>query len=259
MAARKKRTEDLIRMIQRYPIMYDAGHPDFKNNSLKDEIFDEIGSVLGEDGEEIRRKWKNLRDTYARSIKGQYSKPGQSKWKWMDHMEFMRPHFGTSSSSVTNDNVDSVSGDEMVKSEPLVMSCESNKSEPFEMSCESNKSETFVMSCESNKSEPFVMSCESNTPPSPELSIKTEIYPTSSTKDKARSSQHNGLKKKRKVSFDSDTSVSSEEIKSDLDRVDYFFLGYAEFFKKLSTRGQIMIKLKMAQMFTEEELKELNY
>ncbi|XP_059153331.1 uncharacterized protein LOC131939125 [Physella acuta] len=221
MAAKKNNIEELIQMIQCYPMLYDASHPDFKKK--KDPIYEEIGNILGESGEDVKRKWRNLKDTFTRSIRGQsFYKNGQTKWKWTDQMEFMRPHFNMCSSTGANDSVNSVSCDDMIKTEP------------------------------------FEISCESDIPASPELPTATEIYPTSSTREKTNFTQPHVPKKRRRVSFDSDASVTSEEIKTDLDRVDYFFLGYAEFFKKLSPSGQIRIKLKMAQMFTEEELKELN-
>lgn len=55
--------------------------------------------------------------------------------------------------------------------------------------------------------------------------------------------------------LEQETQESSDEEEEDqLDGVDHFFLSYAQSFKKLPVRMQIMIKLEMATLFSRYEL-----
>lgn len=44
-------TENIIALVHKYDILYDKSHPYYKNNRTKDEVWDEVGTTLGLDGE----------------------------------------------------------------------------------------------------------------------------------------------------------------------------------------------------------------
>ncbi|KAL1493642.1 hypothetical protein ABEB36_009341 [Hypothenemus hampei] len=84
--------EKIIELVRKYPILYDLSHEDYKNTRKKDKVWSTIGEEIGENGEEIKTKWRNLRDTYAMYIRGNKTKTGQAatnskKLIWADHME----------------------------------------------------------------------------------------------------------------------------------------------------------------------------
>lgn len=73
-------------------------------------------------------------------------------------------------------------------------------------------------------------------------------------------------KRKRKVerpSRMSNTEKAIEFLKSNrgevMEDIDYVMLGYAKTIKKFSPRGQVLTKLKIAEIIANQELDELNY
>ncbi|XP_072377881.1 uncharacterized protein, partial [Diabrotica undecimpunctata] len=104
-------TEKLIEIVKQYPIIYDLRDEDYKNIRKKDKVWD--NNIIFEkfhnslnffadsihiwvDGsEELKKKWKNLRDSYAKHIRSLKTTTGQSakklhKWQWANQMEFFR-------------------------------------------------------------------------------------------------------------------------------------------------------------------------
>ncbi|CAG9766009.1 unnamed protein product [Ceutorhynchus assimilis] len=102
-------TEKLIELVKKYPILYDLGNPDYKNIRKRDKIWDQIGAELNESGEEVKKRWKNLRDSYAKYLKciktktGQSAKKNYSKWQWASLMEPFKPFlaFAKTDSNIT--------------------------------------------------------------------------------------------------------------------------------------------------------------
>ena len=43
----------LVEMIEKYPILYDLSHADYKNNAMKNVVWMEMASILKEDGKYI--------------------------------------------------------------------------------------------------------------------------------------------------------------------------------------------------------------
>ncbi|XP_060656566.1 transcription factor Adf-1-like [Drosophila nasuta] len=83
--------ERLIELVEKNKILYDSEHPEYKNNSKRNEIWDEIGLELEESGNEIKKKWKNLRDRFGKSLKPSSRHAGKP-WIWANKMEWLRPY-----------------------------------------------------------------------------------------------------------------------------------------------------------------------
>ncbi|CAG9856307.1 unnamed protein product [Phyllotreta striolata] len=102
------KTEAIIEFVKKYPILYDLKHDDYKNIRKKEKIWNEIGNELNENGEDIRKKWKNLRDTYAKYIRCTNSKAGNTtkKWLWAEQMKPFRPYvaYPKTSSNISDIN-----------------------------------------------------------------------------------------------------------------------------------------------------------
>ncbi|KAJ8934440.1 hypothetical protein NQ318_003835 [Aromia moschata] len=105
-------TEKLIELVKKYPILYDLSHEEYKNVRKKDKVWEQIGAELNDTGkylgDDVKKKWKNLRDTYMRHIRANKTKTGQAapsgkKWQWSAQMETFRHFwsFANTSSNVT--------------------------------------------------------------------------------------------------------------------------------------------------------------
>ncbi|XP_050515031.1 transcription factor Adf-1-like [Diabrotica virgifera virgifera] len=88
-------TEKLIELVKKYPILYDLSHEDYKNIRKKDKIWDEIGQEMKECREELKRRWRSLRDSYVRYlrvIKTRTEQGAQNKtWQWAESMKMFQP------------------------------------------------------------------------------------------------------------------------------------------------------------------------
>ncbi|KAL4703866.1 hypothetical protein ACJJTC_010800 [Scirpophaga incertulas] len=89
-------TERLIQAVRRRPVLYQLGHPDFKNATKKLEAWREIQMEMDEEVAALKAKWKNLRDTYkkhqhARHSSGAPSTRKLQHWTWAEHMRFLDP------------------------------------------------------------------------------------------------------------------------------------------------------------------------
>ncbi|KAI8796382.1 transcription factor Adf-1 [Biomphalaria glabrata] len=259
MAAYYSKKEKIIELIQKYPVIYNPEHPDYKNKKVKNKIYASIGGMIGDTtGAEVQRKWKNLKDYFIREMKIQQT--GQSfkspnKWIFSHQMEFLRPYVSLSgASNGTFSNVGERFGNRQ-------SDVKQSLSEPFLITT----NESFSSSPASEDTTELLSISDIK----PVITTQYERPQATAQQEKPQSTTpHVPKHKKRRLSNDSDTSSSSAS-KIDkamncvnhekyYDRVDCLFLGYADFYKKLSRRGQISIKLKMAQIFTEEELKELD-
>ncbi|XP_037579829.1 uncharacterized protein LOC119462562 [Dermacentor silvarum] len=57
-------SEMLIELVRNYPVLFDKRHVKHKDNMLKDELWNKIGSELGLSGIAAQNKFKNLKDTF---------------------------------------------------------------------------------------------------------------------------------------------------------------------------------------------------
>nr|CAD7602458.1 unnamed protein product [Timema genevievae] len=104
-------TEKLIEIVKLHAVIFDLSHPDYKNIRNKSKIWEEIGRSLGEDGDDMKKKWKNLRDSYAKHLRAEKSHTGQppksidryKTWPWAQQMAFFRPflQFGSTNSNTS--------------------------------------------------------------------------------------------------------------------------------------------------------------
>ncbi|KAF5297667.1 hypothetical protein FQA39_LY11998 [Lamprigera yunnana] len=83
-------------MVKTWPILYDFSNADYKDFQKKDRVWEKIGKEVNKSGIEMKRKWRNAKDTYIRYLRhiktnrGYFAKC-KRKWKWADEMEMFRP------------------------------------------------------------------------------------------------------------------------------------------------------------------------
>ncbi|XP_047113348.1 transcription factor Adf-1-like [Schistocerca piceifrons] len=58
--------EKLINSVAKYSVVYDAGHEEYRNVLVKDNVWRAIAQELNKTSEDCKKKWKFLRDGYQR-------------------------------------------------------------------------------------------------------------------------------------------------------------------------------------------------
>ncbi|XP_062135696.1 uncharacterized protein LOC133845288 isoform X2 [Drosophila sulfurigaster albostrigata] len=251
------KVELLIKLVKKHKMLYDMEDEDYKNTKKKDKIWNEIGLELEESGDELKKKWKNLRDSFSKYVRSTKCTTGQAAvhktWIWAKQMEYFRPFISFAKTS------SNVSGIEL--SEPFSFT------ETFQCKEESPESH---MDDESN--DEFNQSIVSNSTVDTE---KPELKPferstaqsTSSMKDEI---EYNKSKDELNQSIVSIPAVDTERpalkrlkrrtpqptfsVKDEIECVDMLFMAYAHTIKKFSPRRQAQVKFKIAELIMEEEL-----
>ncbi|KAL3271087.1 hypothetical protein HHI36_021586 [Cryptolaemus montrouzieri] len=89
-------TERIIERVKHNEYLYDPKNANYRNQKRREAFWRELGLDLNLEGNEVRKKWRNLKDSYAKYLKSFSSNPNQKrnyqKWHWAKHLEFMRPH-----------------------------------------------------------------------------------------------------------------------------------------------------------------------
>ncbi|XP_045467019.1 transcription factor Adf-1-like [Harmonia axyridis] len=229
--------QKIIELVRKHPILYDLSHEDYKNIRKKDKIWDEIGKEICEDGEAVKKKWRNLRDSYAKYIRGHKITTGQAtnlkkKWIWADQMEGFRPFL---SFTKTSSNVSEILSEE---SNTGILEI----AEPDNVRQHSIEQKYKIF--------------ESSSSSTPSISqTNPKVAPTNDT-----SSCKKGIKKRK---FEPSTSVQEMiayfegKRKKEHDAIDAVFLGHASTVRTFSPKRQIEVKMRIAQVIMEFEFLNL--
>ncbi|KAK7863912.1 hypothetical protein R5R35_014480 [Gryllus longicercus] len=240
------KAEILIELVKRFPILYDFSHEDHKNSWKKNKIWDEIGKEINESGEEAKKKWKNLRDAFAKFIRTPPMRTTHTgrrgkKWMWADKMEAFRPFlpFATTASNVPeieSKNINVIS-----------QSTEENAPQSEEVVDEAGDSENVEVDN---------MEITVNTHFSDSLSV-SEIPTITPTMD-ASGKQKPDRKRRSELSSVSELLQYFEsKKKTEYDATESLFLAHAKTVKTFSRRRQAITKMKIAQLIMEQELLHL--
>ncbi|XP_025191585.1 transcription factor Adf-1-like [Melanaphis sacchari] len=84
--------EILIESVRKNPILYDSADSKHKDIILKDEIWKDIGLKIGKSGDECKKRWKNIRDTYNRNkrkLGTGSARTSKKKWPLAAHISFL--------------------------------------------------------------------------------------------------------------------------------------------------------------------------
>nr|XP_055031761.1 uncharacterized protein si:ch211-207i20.3 [Misgurnus anguillicaudatus] len=92
----KMDAEVLLFLVSENKELFDKNHSEYKNTKRKEVLWQGIADKMGVDVEEVKAKWKNLRDTYTRKKRleqdggrnGRASKK-KKQWKYMRVMDFL--------------------------------------------------------------------------------------------------------------------------------------------------------------------------
>ncbi|XP_045482098.1 uncharacterized protein LOC123686145 [Harmonia axyridis] len=226
--------ETLIENVKLHPFLFDVNHPEYKNKRKKNEVWDAIAVVLSSNsnGVELKSKWKNLRDNYAKYLRWQKKPRGQTAnllnrykaWPWASHMEFLKPYI--SASRTESDSQDIQTNDEENMPERIGTAVDDDEPEQ-----------------------------------KPAISRFFQLNPHEATSAKSTDEfSENNQKRKPPPLNDEPASLGKrvriENLTTEFDDVDFIFLGYAKVIKKFSARRRAWTKYKIAQIILEAELEQ---
>lgn len=91
---RRMDVEGLISLVSDRRELFDQNHIDYKHIDKREALWQEIAEKIGFHVDDVKTKWKNLRDTYIRKKRedqctGEQTPKKKKTWKFMKMMEFL--------------------------------------------------------------------------------------------------------------------------------------------------------------------------
>ncbi|XP_049874951.1 transcription factor Adf-1-like [Pectinophora gossypiella] len=83
----------LIQLVERYPVLYDSGLPEYRDHNARTVAWDEIAMQLHTTSHDCKVRWSKLRNCYTNSRKRRRKK-NMTPWKLENEMEFLLPYLG---------------------------------------------------------------------------------------------------------------------------------------------------------------------
>ncbi|KAI5634843.1 alcohol dehydrogenase transcription factor myb/SANT-like domain-containing protein [Phthorimaea operculella] len=80
---------DLIKEVEKRPILYDKSVSGFNKTKLRDEAWKDVQDALNVSESECKKRWRSLRDSF---IKLQRTHGGRTRWPYHYAMRFLLPH-----------------------------------------------------------------------------------------------------------------------------------------------------------------------
>ncbi|XP_004922050.1 transcription factor Adf-1-like isoform X2 [Bombyx mandarina] len=80
---------DLIKEVEKRPILYDKSVSGFNKTKLRDDAWKEVQEALNVTESECKKRWRSLRDSF---IKLQRTHGGRTRWPYHQAMRFLLPH-----------------------------------------------------------------------------------------------------------------------------------------------------------------------
>ncbi|CAK1595796.1 unnamed protein product [Parnassius mnemosyne] len=164
---------DLIKEVEKRPILYDKSVSGFNKTKLRDDAWKEVQNALHVSEAECKKRWRSLRDSF---IKLQRTHGGRTRWSYHHAMRFLLPHVEPKSEMTSKRELDDSDPEEEVRqrttnslpdlSFPGVDSLkyeedEDSQPSPKKIRLQSTDEES---SCQCNRTDPdelFLLSCSS--------------------------------------------------------------------------------------------------
>ncbi|XP_063393495.1 uncharacterized protein LOC134678739 [Cydia fagiglandana] len=226
--------EQIIETIKQHPVLYDHKVPCRKD--LSEALWEEIADTFDLDVQILKVKWKNLRDCFKKHIRAQTdnSKAVSSYkyWHWAKYLEFLRPHIRSNTEVVyhTEDDHNTKEYSENIINIKLEEADHTNFGSDFDAT-----------------------ECNSKQPTKNKGKHSTNNFGSDSDNLECVIEQPN--RKKRRINSDPNMKSQNNRELHEFDDIELIFLGYAKTVKKMPLKRQISVKMKIAKIMMEEELK----
>ncbi|KRT81236.1 Myb/SANT-like transcription factor [Oryctes borbonicus] len=90
----------LIHYVRQYPALYDPKNADYKNQDIRDDLWDTIAENIDKKVSDCKKRWRSIRDTFFRAQR-QYNRQVDTgrrlkrpKWSLLEHLTFLN-NFGS--------------------------------------------------------------------------------------------------------------------------------------------------------------------
>lgn len=192
-------------------------------------------------GEDIKKKWKNLRDAYSKHIRTEKTRTGQKAksidryktWPWAQQMSFFKSFLQFANTESNVDSLETTSHLQEAETQHSIYSSARSQSSLESASAIPTATETSV-------EEPEITDTATSQTPRVVKKRRCDKKPEISSIDKVLSY----LEKKQ------------SNVQTSHDEIDLLFMGYAATVKKFSRKQQILVKHKIATIIMEAELLE---
>ncbi|CAH0579002.1 unnamed protein product [Chrysodeixis includens] len=101
---------DLIKEVEKRPILYDKSVSGFNKTKLRDDAWKEVQESLNVSESECKKRWRSLRDSF---IKLQRTHGGRTRWPYHHAMRFLLPHIEPKDNGTKRDAEDSDAEEEL--------------------------------------------------------------------------------------------------------------------------------------------------
>ncbi|XP_049869208.1 transcription factor Adf-1-like isoform X4 [Pectinophora gossypiella] len=103
---------DLIKEVEKRPILYDKSVSGFNKTKLRDEAWKDVQEALNVSEAECKKRWRSLRDSF---IKLQRTHGGRTRWPYHYAMRFLLPHVEPKSEVTIKREIDDSDAEEELR------------------------------------------------------------------------------------------------------------------------------------------------
>lgn len=189
--------------------------------------------------EKVKNKWKNLRDTFVKAQRKK-DKPNAKPWKLENEMNFLIPHINPKFTHITNGEGNHSPVERYLTPSPEQFSKESLL-ENLLVKKEEEEEEYNGRYVDDGMVMQHVETVMEDSPRTVKKKRRKDTYASNP-------SQH--------FLDTSDQSVRFEQVQSQYDAIDCYFLGLAQTVKRLKPINQVLLKKAISNLVFDAELKE---
>ncbi|XP_055638351.1 transcription factor Adf-1-like [Toxorhynchites rutilus septentrionalis] len=255
--------EYLIHQVKLRPVLYDKSLKAYRKPGATDNAWAEISNALGVKAEDCKKRWKSLRDTFIKYFRQEIlvaTVPGMKRKKWIyyEQMGFLRTHVELYGISET----DSASDKETVQSETtrIIRIPDYVTDQTEYLTCEDAVEEHY----EDNQTEYIYEDVEETSPTTFAVHAKQESLEEDNVEHIVHAHNHQKLELTQEdgntitvpLIESVENVMNPSQTASITDPDERFLLSCAPVLKRLSTRKNALVKLRIQQLLYEVEFDE---
>ncbi|PZC86206.1 uncharacterized protein LOC124633492 [Helicoverpa zea] len=163
---------DLIKEVEKRPILYDKSVSGFNKTKLRDDAWKEVQEALHVSESECKKRWRSLRDSF---IKLQRTHGGRTRWPYHQAMRFLLPHIEPKDNGASKKEAEDSDGEEEIRQRAI--QClpdlsysqdtkyeddDDDDSQPSPKKARQNSTDDDANPCSCNRNDPdelFLISC----------------------------------------------------------------------------------------------------
>ncbi|KAI8125899.1 Transcription factor Adf-1 [Lucilia cuprina] len=269
--------EELIQQVAMRPVIYDRSLKAYRKTSLRKQCWAQISEAIDAPVEECRRRWRSLRDSFAKHYK-LYQRSDQQqqgnkhrKWVFYDKMQFLIPFLDSVSYDLDKilDELGDLSDDgQSINCEPVDLNATNAPLEQIEQSTSNSKvveehaenpnhntNNNIQHSSVSVQATDF-MSISMETPEEHTVQLNHTNVENNVSQSHNYSRQQNHCNNHNISTFSAETNTDTYGLTLNSD--EKFLLSCAPTLRRLTTRKNALARLKIQQILFDIEFQQEN-